>query len=65
MTKKQQKQYEAITTQDEARQFAIDFQHWQENQKMYWSEVAEWADVFQRLADKYNLQDEFMDNGLI
>jgi hypothetical protein len=65
MNKKQQKQYESIHTQDDARQFAIDWQVWQAEQSLSWGELAEWGEIFERLANEYDLVDEFKENGLI
>lgn len=65
MNKRQQKQYEAITTQGDARQFAIDWQVWQAEQSLSYSELAEWNDIFQSLAEHFDLVDEFKENGII
>lgn len=52
-------------TEDEARQFAIDWQIWQSEQSLYMSEVVEWQNYFEKLAKKFNLTDEFKENGII
>jgi hypothetical protein len=54
-----------ITTQDEARDEAIAWQNWQATQALSMSEVAEWASYFQALAEKFDLIDEFQENGLV
>lgn len=50
---------------DEARAYAIEWQSWQADQSMTWGEVAEWAAVFTDLADRFDLRDEFTENGII
>lgn len=54
-----------IKSQDEARQFAIDWQNWQADQKMYMSELAEWQAAFVDLALNWGLAEEFEENGII
>lgn len=60
------KQVKEIITQDEARQFAVD---WQiavgEEQDISYSELCEWGEVFNELAIKFDLVDEFKENGII
>lgn len=53
------------TTADEARQYAIDWQHWANDQNLSWSEISEWQGIFTALADKYGLTEEFKENGII
>jgi len=60
MNKKQQ-----INTQAEARSYAIDWQNWASEQAMSWGELAEWQDIFAKLAEKYDLSEEFNENGII
>jgi hypothetical protein len=54
-----------ISTQEEARQYAIDWQNWASNQNLYYSELAEWQVYFSNLADKFDLRGEFEENGII
>ncbi len=54
-----------VTTQGEAREFAIQWQHWFTEQNMSWSEVNEWEQVFRDLAYKFDLISEFVENGII
>ena len=54
-----------INTREEARQFAIDWQKWSSEQALSYSELAEWGDIFEKLAVKYNLAEEFKENGII
>lgn len=57
---------QTITTADEARQYAIEWQNWQSNQSLYMSEVAEWGDIFKELAERFpELKEEFKENGII
>lgn len=54
-----------IITEEEARQIAIDFQT-SFNEKSYsYSELNEIGGYFQKLAEKFNLIEEFKENGII
>lgn len=59
------KAIESITTEDEARQVAIDWQHWYGLKDHYMSELADWNDYFETLANKFDLTEEFKENGII
>ncbi len=50
-------------TAEQARDQAIDWSNSQES--MSWGELAEWQDHFTETAAKYNLTDEFKENGII
>ncbi len=54
-----------ITTQDEARQYAIEWQNWQSEHVLSFGEAAEWADIFLGLANRFDLTEEFNENGII
>jgi len=58
-------QAQLITTREEARQFAIDWQTWQSTVSLYFSEVAEWQAVFRDLARKFGLREEFEEEGIL
>ena len=53
-----------IKTKEEARQYAIDWQKWASEQNLSYGELAEWGDIFSILALKFNLQEEFRENGI-
>jgi len=53
------------TTKEEARQYAIDWQNWQSEQNLSYGELEEWNQFFVNLADKFDLVDEFKENGII
>jgi len=53
------------TTQAEARQYAIDWQQWASEQNLSLGELIEWQSVFSTIAQKFDLQDEFIENGII
>ena len=48
-----------------ARQLAIDWQNWQSERSMSYGELAQWQEVFRVLAEKFNLIEEFKENGII
>lgn len=53
-------------TKEEARQYAIDWQNWvSKKQKIHYSELAEWNNIFWKLAHKFHLVREFKENGII
>ena len=59
------KEVAEATTAEQARQYAIDWQSWQAEQSLSYGEVAEWQGVFKTLAEKFDLAEEFKENGLI
>jgi hypothetical protein len=55
-----------IKTKEEAREYAIEWQHWfSEQENMYYSDLAEWNGLFWKLAEKFHLKREFKENGII
>jgi len=56
---------ESIKSQDQARQLAIEWQLWQANQPLDYSELLEWNDLFAYLARTFNLTEEFQENGVL
>jgi hypothetical protein len=60
------------TTQDEARQYAIDWQDWVSEQNkigeeptLYTSDLVEWSGIFEELGKRFDLTEEFIENGII
>lgn len=60
-----QKPLDQITTPDEAREIAIDWQAWASEQSLSYGELIDWAAYFEALGQKFNLTDEFRENGII
>lgn len=54
-----------INTKNDARQQAIDWQSWQSNKNMSYSELVQWQSYFVSLARKFHLIREFTENGII
>ena len=54
-----------ITTRNEAQDFAIEWQSWQADRALSYSELAEWADYFTELGERFDLTEEFTENGVI
>ena len=52
-------------TVEEARQYAIEWQKWASENKMYWSELIEWHQIFVDLALDWGLTEEFEEEGII
>ena len=47
-----------------ARNEAIEWQFTTAQEPMYWSELAEWQEHFERLGRRYGLLREFRENGI-
>lgn len=54
-----------VNTREQARQKAIDWQHWQSNRALSYLELAKWQAYFEELAKKFRLKTEFKENGII
>ena len=61
-----------ITTKEEARAYAIEWQQWASEQNeigkeptLYTSDLVEWAEYFTELGKKFDLTEEFEENGII
>lgn len=48
-----------------ARQEAIEWQADFSNHNYSWGELANWQEHFRELGEKYNLTEEFQENGII
>ena len=55
----------AFETAEEARQFAIDWQNWQSKQSLSMQEVSDYQVYLAKLAKKFGLETEFVENGII
>lgn len=54
------------TTQAEARQYAIDYQNWLgEQDDVSYFELAQWGDHFEKIAEQFDLVEEFTENCII
>lgn len=49
----------------EASQEAIEHQHWASEQNLSYGELADYSDYFRELGEKFNLTEEFEENGII
>lgn len=54
-----------ITTQDQARQYAFDKQAELSERDLSYSEIATAQAELERLAEEFNLTEEFKENGII
>jgi glutamyl-tRNA reductase len=59
------KDIESFKTAEEVREEAIDWQHWQSNRSMSWLQTCNWSEYFYELAKKFDLIEEFKENGII
>ena len=51
--------------QEQARQYAQDWQYHQTRHVISYQELAEWAIIFEDLAQEFDLSEEFTENGII
>ena len=54
-----------IKTKEQARQYGIDFQKWSSEQNLSYGEILHFQNKLSTLAEKFNLTEEFKENGLI
>ena len=54
-----------VKNEDEARQIAIDWQGWSSVGSLSYGELAEFQTYFLALAQKFELEEEFKENGII
>lgn len=54
-----------VKTKEQAISKAIEFQSWQSNQSLSYADVINWASYFDNLAREFDIEDEFLENGLI
>ena len=52
-------------SRDEAYDYAIQWIHWVSEQSLSYGEMAEWNHVFEILAHRFDLVEEFIENGII
>ena len=56
---------EELKTADEATEHAKDFQNWASEQSLSLGELIDWQDYFEAIAKKFDLIDEFKENGVL
>lgn len=54
-----------INTAEEAREKAIEWQSWAADQNLSYGELAECTGYFTELAERFDLTEEFTENGII
>jgi hypothetical protein len=54
-----------IKTKEQARTKAIDWQRWMTKQSLSYGEMAQWQGYFEKLAKRFNLLNEFRENGIL
>ena len=61
-----------IATKEEAREYAIEWQQWVGEQNeigkeptLYTSDLVEWGEYFAELGKRFDLTEEFKENGII
>jgi hypothetical protein len=54
-----------VESKSHAISLAIDWQKWASEQSLSWGEVAEVQAYFEALAKKFNLTNEFKENGIL
>jgi len=54
-----------IKTKGQARQYGIDYQKWASEKDLSYGEVIHFQNKLSTLAEKFNLVEEFKENGII
>lgn len=54
-----------IKTKEQARQYGIDFQNWASNKDLSYGELCHFQNILTTVAEKFDLVDEFIENGII
>lgn len=54
-----------VTTKDQARQIAIDYQMYAGENSLSYGELVYFTNRLEDIAEKFNLTDEFRENGII
>lgn len=54
-----------IKTKEQARQYGIDFQNWASNQVLSYGELIHFQNKLTKIAEKFDLVEEFKENGII
>jgi hypothetical protein len=52
-------------TKEEARQYAIDWQKWFSEENLSIQELINWQNEFDKIGKKFDLTEEFKENGII
>jgi hypothetical protein len=65
MLSKAKEKVKKIKTESEARQYAIDWQNWSSEKSLSYRELFEWGAILTKLAEKFDLVEEFHENGII
>ena len=59
------KKIEEIKTEEKAREIAVNFQSWASEESLSYEELNNYSGYFEELAEKFNLTEEFKENGII
>lgn len=54
-----------IKTKEQARQYGIDYQNWASNKDLSYGEVIHFHNKLSKIAEKFDLVEEFRENGVI
>jgi len=54
-----------IKTKEQARQYGIDYQNWASNKDLSYGELIHFQNKLSKIAEKFDLVEEFQENGLI
>lgn len=54
-----------IKTKSEAKQIAIDWQNWLSGKSVSYGEILAYQEYFTNVANKFDLTEEFKENGII
>ena len=52
-------------TSEQATEYAKDYQRYAGDVDLSYGELVEWGDIFEQLAERFDLREEFKENGII
>lgn len=58
------KPLDEVASAEEARDIAVAWQHWQSEQSLSWGEIADYQAYFEQLGQRFDLTEEFQENGI-
>lgn len=58
-------QLKNIKTKGEAEDFAVEWSHWVSGQALGYGDVQKWEEYFSELTTRFDLEEEFKENGII
>lgn len=55
---------DSVPSREHAHSLAVEWQDWQSKQNLSWFDVMQWGDFFTEVGQKFDLLNEFKENGI-